>query len=200
MTSERCGLSLVLFDEIEKAAPSMARLLLGITGAAALRLGDGTTVCFQNSLIFMTSNLGGSDQFKQLGLVPSKGSPAKRHFSTEFMNRVDATLTYGILTREHMAVILDQQIAALQQHVITRLGGTSFRLHFGESVREYLLDIGTSSEYGAREIKRTLHRQVTRRVAAMLVAGEIPPASVVFVSLANRAISLKVTSDVADAA
>src|SRR6202162_1415222 len=58
VTSDRCSLSLVLFDEIEKAAPSMTRLLLGVLDKATLRLGDNTTVSFERTIIFLTSNLG----------------------------------------------------------------------------------------------------------------------------------------------
>ena len=66
VTSEACNLSIVLFDEIEKAAPSMTRLLLGVLDKATLRLGDNTTVNFEKSIIFLTSNLGAREMMQEL--------------------------------------------------------------------------------------------------------------------------------------
>src|SRR5580692_6232861 len=66
VTSEKCELSLVLFDEIEKAAPSMTRLLLGVLDKGVLRLGDNSTVNFEKSLIFLTSNLGAREMMKEI--------------------------------------------------------------------------------------------------------------------------------------
>src|SRR3989441_13333749 len=66
VTSEKCALSIVLFDEIEKAAPSMTRLLLGVLDKATLRLGDNTAVQFEKSLAFLTSHLGAREMLKQI--------------------------------------------------------------------------------------------------------------------------------------
>src|SRR6201986_3954952 len=66
VTSDSCGLSLVLFDEIEKAAPSMTRLLLGVLDRGVLRLGDNSTVNFEKSLVFLTSNLGAREMMKEI--------------------------------------------------------------------------------------------------------------------------------------
>src|SRR6516165_4982089 len=66
VTSEKCALSLVLFDEIEKAAPSMTRLLLGVLDKGLLRLGDNSTVNFEKSLVFLTSNLGAREMMKEI--------------------------------------------------------------------------------------------------------------------------------------
>src|ERR1700676_4359784 len=78
VTSDRCGLSLVLFDEIEKAAPSLTRLLLGVLDKATLRLGDNSTVNFEKSLVFLTSNLGAREMMKEInpdfGFASATGS------------------------------------------------------------------------------------------------------------------------------
>ena len=66
VTSEKCSLSLVLFDEIEKAAPSMTRLLLGVLDKGVLRLGDNSTVNFEKSLVFLTSNLGAREMMREI--------------------------------------------------------------------------------------------------------------------------------------
>src|SRR5581483_6167053 len=128
MTSPNSDLSIVLFDEIEKAAPSMARLLLGILDKATLRLGDNSTVNFEKSLIFLTSNLGARAMGRELrpgfgfeALAPRSQERAskleaiglnavRRKFSPEFINRLDAVITYKPLSAEALAQILDQQL------------------------------------------------------------------------------------------
>jgi ATP-dependent Clp protease ATP-binding subunit ClpB len=204
ITSEACGLALVLFDEIEKAAPSMTRLLLAILDKAILRLGDNTSVNFERTLIFMTSNLGAPAMRRQIRpdfgfetlLATSRRGLAKkleavgwqavrRKFSPEFVNRIDAVITYQPLEVASLAVILDQQIAELKRHIDTRLADRAFQLEVAKPARELLLRKGTSEEYGARELKRTILRQVTQPLAAMLADGRIEPGSVVRVVLSN---------------
>src|SRR5947208_1028537 len=135
VTSDRCGLSLVLFDEIEKAAPSMTRLLLGVLDKGVLRLGDNSTVNFEKSLVFLTSNLGAREMMKEINpdfgfqSVSGKDRPAadltnklqaialvsvRKRFSPEFVNRIDCVITYQPLTPESLAAILDHQIDDLQ--------------------------------------------------------------------------------------
>jgi ATP-dependent Clp protease ATP-binding subunit ClpA len=195
VTTQKCGLSIVLFDEIEKAASSMNRLLLGVLDKAAMRLGDNSTVNFERSLIFMTSNLGARNMMKELGpgfgfspartggeeignrLKTVAEDAAKRQFAPEFMNRVDAVVTYQPLGERALRSILDLQIEELQQHIETRLSHRAFRLHVSEQSRRMLLAHGTSSQYGAREIRRTLHRLITQPLASLVAEGRVPPGS-----------------------
>lgn len=213
VTSERSGLSLVLFDEIEKAAPSMHRLLLGVLDKAALRLGDNNVVNFERSLIFLTSNLGAKTMMKELAPgfgfhTPAAADPetmrarlsrvaeaaARRRFSPEFMNRLDAVVTYRPLSEATLRTILDQQIALLQEHIQTRLGTRAFRVSVSEQSRDFLLREGTSEQYGAREIRRTLHRFVTQPLAEMIAAGRIPPGGCVKATQRNGALSMRVAA------
>lgn len=201
VTSERSKLSLVLFDEIEKAAPSLTRLLLGILDRATLRLGDNTTVNFENSLIFLTSNLGAREMMKELNPdfgfragapredVASKleaiGMHAvRRRFSPEFVNRIDVVITYRPLDVASLEAILDQQIAELQRLIDERLGEQRFDLEVSAPAREYLLRVGTSREYGARELKRTIHRHLTQPLAALVAGGGVAAGDRVEVLLA----------------
>jgi len=191
VATPNCELSLVLFDEIEKAAPSLTRLLLGILDKAILRLGDNTTVNFEKSLIFFTSNLGAREMMKELR--PDFGFQAavqkqqtdltsrlesialaavRKRFSPEFVNRIDAVVTYQPLDASSLATILDQHLDELQRHVNTRLGARCFSVEIPHDSRRFLLQKGTSEEYGARELKRTLHRLVTQPLAT-LVAGDL---------------------------
>jgi len=202
VVSERCDLALVLFDEIEKAAPSMTRLLLGVLDKAALRLGDNTTVNFERTLIFLTSNIGARELRKEIepdfgfeAMVPAPsagrsphgagkldriGSGAvRRKFPPEFVNRIDAVITYRPLGSAELAEILEQQLEALQTHITRRLGPRAFSLKVDESAKEFLLAKGTSSEYGARELKRTILRSLMQPLAGLISEGAIEPGGVV---------------------
>jgi len=197
-SSERCSLSLVLFDEIEKAAPSFTRLLLGVLDKAILRLGDNSTVNFERSLIFLTSNLGSTAMLKELkpvfgfeaavprnlegvgGKLESIGvQAARRKFSPEFLNRIDRIITYRPLDQQALAEILDHHIEEFRRHVAARLGPRSFDVDVPEETRRVILQKGASLEYGARELKRTLHRHLVQPLAALISEGGIQPGACV---------------------
>ncbi len=198
VASDRNDISLILFDEIEKAAASMSRLLLGILDKATLRLGDNTTVNFEKSLIFLTSNLGAKSiqrankpDFGYEAMLPPKpmgdaskiqsiGMAAVRHkFSPEFVNRIDSVITYKPLDRNACDLILDHILESFGRLIRNRLGLRAFRLQCTNSGRNLLLDNGTSLEYGARELKRTVQRNFIQPVASLVSRGEIPPGSTV---------------------
>jgi len=200
--SDRANLAIVLFDEIEKAAPSMTRLLLGILDKGVLRLGDNTAVCFDRSMIFMTSNLGAREMARAIKpgfgfeamtaegeTVPSAADYArlqeiavaavKRKFAPEFVNRIDAMLTYRPLDSASMDQILDLLLDDIGEHVRRRLGDRMFYIELPRRARKFLLEKGVSAEYGARELRRTLHRHLMQPLAAMMADGAIPPGAVV---------------------
>lgn len=204
VTSDKSSLSLVLFDEIEKAAPSLTRLLLGMLDKGVLRLGDNSTVNFERSLIFLTSNLGSRGMMKELhpdfgfeaGVPrnpPDVGrklesialAAVRRKFSPEFINRIDQVITYRPLNEQSLARILDQHITELQRHVNHRLGARGFEIEVPSESRRFLLQKGTSPEYGARELKRTLHRHLAQPLAALVAGGEIEPGSSVRLELSE---------------
>ena len=205
VTSEKCALSLVLFDEIEKAAPSMTRLLLGVLDKGVLRLGDNSTVNFEKSLVFLTSNLGARDMMREIN--PEFGfqsvkvadradltsklqgiglSAVRKKFSPEFVNRIDSIITYQPLTVESLSAILDQHIVDLQNHVNTRLANRSFTLDVPFDTRQFLIKKGTSQEYGARELKRSIHRLLTQPLATMVATNQIAPGARVLVELGGE--------------
>lgn len=207
--SESCGLSLVLFDEIEKAAPSMTRLLLGVLDKAVLRLGDNSSVNFERSLIFLTSNLGAREMMKTI--APDFGfragpaaAPAeiekklcnvgvaavRKKFSPEFVNRIDCIVTYQPLSGESLWRILDHQIFELQRHVNDRLGARRFSIQVPRESRALLLRLGSSREYGARELNRTIHRNLIQPLAAMVAGGGVEPGETVLAGLSGDGGSL----------
>ncbi|HXB67799.1 MAG TPA: AAA family ATPase [Candidatus Acidoferrales bacterium] len=204
VTSEKCSLSLVLFDEIEKAAPSMTRLLLGVLDKGLLRLGDNSTVNFEKSVVFLTSNLGAREMMREInpefGFQSVKSSVRKdltsklqsigmasvrKRFSPEFVNRIDCIITYQPLTVESLSAILDKQITDLQNHVNTRLGNRSFTLDVPFEARQFLLRNGTSAEYGARELNRTIHRHLTQPLATLVATNMVSPGARVLVDVAE---------------
>ena len=194
--SDRSPLSIVLFDEVEKAASSLTRLLLGVLDKATLKLGDNTAVNFERSLIFLTSNLGAREMQARLtagfgfgGLKPAddRASAAKlesitmravrKRFSPEFVNRIDRTITYQPLNGGHLQRILEIQLAELREHLKRRLSGRDFDLELSASARAFLLERGTSLEFGARELKRVIHRNLIQTMADWLIREAVPPGS-----------------------
>src|SRR3984957_4162937 len=139
--SESCDLSILLFDEIEKAAPSLVRLLLGVLDKATLRLGDSTLVNFEKTIIFLTSNLGARAMSRELhpefgfeSVAQRQGvesgeklerigkTAVRKNFSPEFINRIDAIVTYQPLDSSALTAILNQQLEDLREHILRRLG------------------------------------------------------------------------------
>lgn len=138
VVSPQCDPAIFLFDEIEKAAPSLTQLL-GVLDKATLRQGDNAVANFEKSLIFLTSNLGAREMLKEVrpdigfqatadsrsraeiaGRLESIGLAAvRKRFSPEFLNRLDVVITYRPLDDESLGEILDHHIAELQRHVHT---------------------------------------------------------------------------------
>jgi ATP-dependent Clp protease ATP-binding subunit ClpA len=212
VASDDCDLSIILFDEIEKAAPSMTRLLLGILDKATLRLGDNNTVDFEKTIIFLTSNLGAAAMQRAVkpdfgfeAMVPASGAPqdaaklksigmdaVKRKFSPEFVNRIDSVITYKPLDRKACSLILDQIFASFTRLIHTRMGCLGFRLQCTVAGRNLLLDTGTSTEYGARELKRTVQRNFIQPLAALVAQGHIMPGSTAILDAKNGEFQLLV--------
>ncbi len=203
VTSDKCGLSLVLFDEIEKAAPSLTRLLLGVLDRGVLRLGDNSVVNFEKSLVFLTSNLGAKEMMREInpdfGFASAASGAARedltdklqgialaavrRKFSPEFINRIDHVITYRPLDAESFSAITDHEITNLQTHVNTRLGSRCFTIEVPFETRQWLIEKGTSVEYGARELKRTIHKHLTQPLATLVAKNQIEAGSRVRVEI-----------------
>jgi ATP-dependent Clp protease ATP-binding subunit ClpA len=208
ITSERSSLSIVLFDEIEKAAPTLQKLLLGVLDKASLRLGDNNVVNFERTLIFLTSNLGARGMLKEFS--PGLGFCARNHakpepsrlenialaavrktFAPEFVNRIDASITYQPLSGDSLKAILAHQLDELQQHIEVRLGSRGFRLVVSEKGRNFLLSEGSCAAYGARELKRSIHRQLTQPLANMVVMGRVKPGGCIRADYDEKSNSLR---------
>lgn len=186
VASEACSISLVLFDEIEKAAPSLTRILLGILDRGTLQLGDNTRVNFCRSLIFLTSNLGARDMEK--GEFPfgyANGAlqhpnfqavgtrAAKKFFAPEFMNRIDRVLVYKTLDKKTVQLIIEHELADLTALLKIRVPGLD-SIRVSGRLKKMLLDCGYSATYGARQLKRVINSRITRELARRMVHGELP--------------------------
>jgi CheY-like chemotaxis protein len=214
VSSDKCGLSLVLFDEIEKAADSIQRILLGVLDKGILRLGDNSVCNFEKTIIFLTSNLGAREMMRLVspemgfqsavpigteeleGKLENAGlSAVKRKFSPEFVNRIDAVITYRPLGDNDIRAICDAEVDVLQNHVNTRLGGRSFTLSVPYEVRSAMIAEGTSAEYGARELKRTVQKRLTKPLASLVSRGKVEPGQTVHASVDHGVVVLTVGSE-----
>lgn len=190
MTSDRSGLSVVLFDEIEKGAPSLHKLLLGINDKGIMRTGDNLTVDFSKTLVFMTSNLGAKDMIRELtaGGIGFRGvqnttathmmelgmGAAKKTFSPEFLNRIDKIITYKPLTYEDVTKIFSLEFAKMAEHITTKSNKIN-GIEVSKAARHEIVTRGMSPEFGAREIKRLLTRYVLHGVARMVNTSTTSP-------------------------
>jgi ATP-dependent Clp protease ATP-binding subunit ClpA len=199
--TESTKLSLVLFDEVEKASDTLWNLLLGIMDKARLTLGDNRRVDFSRTMIFLTSNLGGRDiqrsmkpawgleaalppQAPKAGALAAIGlAAAKKKFTPEFMNRLDVTITFEPLARHSLWKILDQLIRRFQTLIIDRLGERSFQFDVDRDARKFLLKRGVSLECGARELKRVLQKHLAQPIGKLVASGQIPPGTLVEITL-----------------
>ena len=107
----------------------------------------------------------------------------RKRFTPEFINRIDAIVTYSPLARASLDRILDFLIDDLQAHISKRLGASAFSLNVGVRARSFLLNEGASEEYGARELKRLLQRTIVQPLASLVAAGEVWPGSTVEVRI-----------------
>jgi ATP-dependent Clp protease ATP-binding subunit ClpC len=208
VTSAKSKLAVVLFDEIEKAAPSMHRMLLGILDKGTLHLGDNTVTSFENALIFFTSNVGSQSVTAMVAgnrfsfdteaqeVKPGAGTKStvvdmKRRFTPEFINRIDEMCVFNPLSPKHFDDILDLELDRLRKVIKMRMGSRSFDLDVEPAARKFLLEKGISKEYGARELKRIINRYVLQPCARILLTGKVQAGATIRMSYKKGATELK---------
>jgi ATP-dependent Clp protease ATP-binding subunit ClpB len=190
--TDEVKVSLVLFDEIEKASDALWQLLLGILDKATLTLGDNRRVDFSHSLIFLTSNLGSQEMTKLMrgGLGFASGprqedeelnqkiyrtavEAARRRFSPEFMNRIDKVIVFRTLSHEHLEEILDIELEHVQERIMSSAMSRKFVFSCTPRARDFLLEEGTDSRFGARHLKRSIERYLVFPLSNLLATGQI---------------------------
>jgi ATP-dependent Clp protease ATP-binding subunit ClpB len=163
--------AVVLLDEVEKAHPDVFNVLLQLLDDGRLTDGQGRTVDFTNSVLIMTSNLGGgADPAVVMGAV-------RNHFKPEFLNRIDEIVVFHRLSEEHIAQIVGIQVEQLRR----RLAERDLGLELTEAANTYLAHAGYDPDFGARPLKRVLQREVADPIALGVLKGEYHPGDVIVV-------------------
>ncbi len=192
--TEKLKLSFLLFDEIEKASDALWQLLLGILDKATLTLGDNRRVDLSQTMIFLTSNLGGgeitelmtggmgfvqpSDKTEDkldLKVEKTAQGAAKKKFSPEFMNRLDKVVVFHPLRQEQLEEILEIELGMVQQRQqrVLDTGRGQFLFRATPGARRFLLQEGTDFKYGARHLKRAIEKYVVYPLANLLATEQV---------------------------
>jgi ATP-dependent Clp protease ATP-binding subunit ClpB len=154
--------AVILLDEIEKAHPDVFNVLLQIMDDGRLTDGQGRTVDFKNTVLIMTSNLGGgADEATVLATMRS-------HFKPEFLNRVDEIVVFHRLDERHIEQIVGLQVEKLEE----RLAERNLKLSLTDAARAHVARVGYDPDFGARPLKRVLQREVADPIALKLLSGE----------------------------
>lgn len=188
--------SVVLLDEVEKAHPDVLNLLLQLLEDGMLRDSQGRKACFRNSIVIMTSNLGARHFFHQsvLGfeweenaeenrcdthfdpetkntsrLYEQVTEEVRRHFSPEFLNRIDESIVFSQLKEPQLLQICSR----LLEQLAKRLAGLNIRLECTDSALSKLCELGFNEKYGARPLRRTLQREIETPAAEMILNGTL---------------------------
>jgi ATP-dependent Clp protease ATP-binding subunit ClpB len=170
--------SVILFDEIEKAAAEVFNVFLQILEDGRLTDGQGRTVDFRNTLIIMTSNIGSNwiQEEKDDQEIKRRIQEALRaHFRPEFLNRIDEIVIFRRLTDQQLSQIVEIQLA----QVARRLDGRQIRLELSDAAKQVVTKEGYDPSFGARPLKRALQRLILDPLARKVVAGEIREGSTV---------------------
>ena len=174
--------SVVLFDEIEKAHPDVFNVLLQVLDDGRLTDGQGRTVDFRNTVIIMTSNLGShliqeapNDDYETMKIKVMEVVAA--HFRPEFINRIDETVVFHSLGKEHMAGIAKIQLGRLEK----RLAERDLKLDISPAALDQLVEVGYDPTFGARPLKRAIQTHLENPLAQRILAGDFLPGSTVHV-------------------
>ena len=177
--------SVILFDEVEKAHPDVFNILLQVLDDGHITDSQGHKIDFKNTVIIMTSNAGAENIIapKQLGFMSQDDEKVryqrmktgvmdevKRMFKPEFLNRIDDTIVFHPLTKDHMKEIVTILLNILEKRTKSQM---SIRLNAGDDVKEYLVEKGYDEKYGARPLKRTIQNLIEDKLAELVLEGKV---------------------------
>src|SRR3989344_9178281 len=190
--------AVVLFDEIEKAHPEIFNILLQVLDGGHLTDGKGRKVNFKNTIVVLTSNIGGeyidrmakigfgngdSSDFAQYEQVKEKVMGAlKEHFRPEFLNRLDDIVMFEVLSRDALAKIVEKQVA----EAVERLTAKRITLSIAPEVRAWLAEKGYNPQYGARPLKRGIPDKILTPIATLMVGQGVMEGGSGTVTLKNN--------------
>ena len=200
--TETLKLTLLLFDEIEKASEALWQLLLGILDKGTLTLGDNSHVDLSHCLIFLTSNLGASqmsdlvqggmgfaphdviaDQDLDAKIERTATEAARKKFSPEFLNRLDKVVVFRTLRPEQLQQVLDLELAKVQKRIMDAIGQSHFTFRCSPEVKNWLLHEGTDPKYGARHLKRVIERRIVYALANLVATRQISTGDCIDITL-----------------
>lgn len=194
--------SVILLDEIEKAHPDVFNILLQVLEEGELQDNLGHKVSFRNTIMIMTSNAGAreitrdsmvgfqsSDEsvFEYREIRASAMNELKKFFRPEFINRVDETVVFHSLDRDHVRRILDIELAEVQ----TRLAEKDILLEVKKSAKDYIIDNGYEIKYGARPLRRTIQREIEDPLSMEMLKGRFESGDRIIVHMRNGSIAFK---------
>lgn len=188
--------SVVLFDEIEKAHQDVFNILLQILDEGVLTDSLGRKVDFRNTIIIMTSNLGAriiekatplgfyraSSDDSYLKMKDSVMSELKKTFNPEFLNRVDETVVFHPLEKEHLLLIIDLLIAETNK----KLSEYALTIDVSLEVKEWLLNKYYQPSYGARPMRRAIYREIEDHLSEELIKGRFKNTPIIKVILEDN--------------
>ena len=196
--------AVVLFDEIEKAHPEVFNILLQVLDSGHLTDGKGRKVNFKNTIVVLTSNIGGEfiDRLAHIGFGTADATDAtryeetkekvmdalKEHFRPEFLNRLDDIIIFDVLAKEALARIVDTQI----EEVMKRLAHKRIALTIETEVKTWLADKGYNPQYGARPLRRKIQDKILTPIASLMVEQGVMEGGTVTVSIKNDEPSFEV--------
>ncbi|MBX9898896.1 MAG: AAA family ATPase, partial [Qipengyuania sp.] len=184
----------VLFDEVEKAHPDVFNILLQVLDDGRLTDGQGRVVDFTNTLIILTSNLGSQflaqmeDGQDVKDVEPQVMDIVRGHFRPEFLNRLDEIVLFHRLGQEHMAPIVELQVARVQKLLSER----KIVIELTEAAKRWLGRVGYDPVYGARPLKRAVQRYLQDPLAEKILQGEVPDGSTLKIDEGDGALAMVV--------
>ncbi len=187
--------SVVLFDEVEKAHPDVFNVLLQVFDDGRITDSQGRTVDFKNTIIIMTSNLGSDillEGIDQNGDISEQAKDSvttllRRSFRPEFLNRIDETVTFTPLSKQHIEGIIDLLMQKLRQ----RLAERQIKVELSDEAKHYIIENGYDAAYGARPLRRFLQSKVETLIGRMLIAEDIPTGTTLTILLEDGAPAVK---------
>ena len=189
--------SVVLFDEIEKAHPDVLNVLLQVLDDGRITDAQGRVVNFENTIIVMTSNAGSEGSVGGMGFGRSDGDKVKEKtmkalqgfLRPEFLNRVDEIITFNHLTEENFLGIADIMLKELQESLISR----GLTLSWDDDLRQLLVKKAYSVTYGARNLRRTIQKELEDPISEAIIDSFQHPISAIRIRVEGETVKLDIT-------
>ena len=189
--------SVVLFDEIEKAHPDVLNVLLQVLDDGRITDAQGRVVNFENTIIVMTSNAGSEGSVGGMGFGRSDGDKVKEKtmkalqgfLRPEFLNRVDEIITFNHLTEENFLGIADIMLKELQESLSTR----GLTLSWDDDLRQLLVKKAYSVTYGARNLRRTIQKELEDPISEAIIDSFEHPISAIRIRVEGETVKLDIT-------